>query len=79
MNQDIIKNFPLNGHSLVRSMLESYMERPSFGLELRLNRLKIGVQKTIEGGDDYIRPEGFYMMVEVPTEELTDLELAKIL
>ncbi len=85
--QEILNHFPPstqnNSRSIIKGLLDRYIQKPSYGLELRLKGFGIGVIHGMEYGDDYPRQEGFCLLeegqYEWSDEWLNDSQLATLL
>lgn len=63
---DVFQNYPFAAHNnarkIVRETVEKFLEKPSYGLEVKLRRFGIGVDWSHEYGDDARKVEGFYLI-----------------
>lgn len=80
--QDILKNFPPssqnNSRYIVKSLIKRMIDKPSYGTEVQLRKLGIGVQWTHEYGEDSPQVEDIYI-ADRERCNITDEELMKLI
>lgn len=72
----ILQNYPAsstnNARSIVRGMMERMKDKPSYGLQKKLEKMGIGVQYSTHYGEDTSEVEEFHLIDREEIEEVSD-------